>query len=233
MAALRVLAVVPARAGSKGVPGKNTRLLCGQPLLAWTAGPALASDRLDRVVLSTEDQEIAELGRSLGLEVPFLRPAALATDEAPTLPVVQHAIEQLAAAGERYDAVCLLQPTSPARTVEQIDACIDLLATTGADAVVTAHPMPVEHHPLWALIGEPGAAVRWAAGPDGPPTRRQDLPPAWHRDGAVYVTRTEVVLGGSLYGSDVRIVPTDPAGGVNVDTEEDWARAEAMLRGRS
>ncbi len=227
---MRVLGLVPARAGSKGVPGKNTRALCGRPLLAWTAHAALGAERLARVVLSTEDPAIAELGRSLGLDVPFVRPAALATDDAPTLPVVQHALEALIAAGDAFDAVCLLQPTSPTRTAALIDECVTLLESSGADAVVSAHRLPDEHHPHWALIGDAGGAVRWASGSDAPPTRRQDLPAAWHRDGAVYVTRTDVVLAGSLYGDDLRIVATDPATTVNVDTAADWAAAEVLLR---
>lgn len=106
---MRVLGLVPARGGSRGVPRKNLRSLVGRPLLAYTAEAALAAVRLDRVVLSTDDPEIAAVGEELGLDVPFMRPAELATDDAPTLPVIQHALSALAASGDCYDAVCLLQ----------------------------------------------------------------------------------------------------------------------------
>jgi CMP-N-acetylneuraminic acid synthetase len=111
----RVLGLIPARAGSKGVPRKNLKLLCGKPLLEYTAEAALAASRLSRVILSTEDEEIAEAGRRCGLEVPFLRPSELAADESPMLPVAQHAMGRLESAGDRFDALCLLQPTNPLR----------------------------------------------------------------------------------------------------------------------
>src|SRR5262249_44411537 len=115
---MRVLGLIPARGGSKGVPRKNLKLLCGQPLLLYTAREALASHKLSRVILSTEDPEIAAVGRQHGLEVPFMRPPELAEDSTPTLPVAQHAIRWMEQSGERFDALCLLQPTNPLRRTE-------------------------------------------------------------------------------------------------------------------
>src|ERR1035437_5503200 len=133
----RVLGVIPARGGSKGLPRKNIRVLAGKPLLAYTAEEALAARRLIRVVLTTDAEEIAEGGRQWGIEVPFLRPAELAEDDTPTLPVVQHAVRWLEQRGDSFDRVCLLQPTDALRRAEHIDACIELLESSGADAVGT------------------------------------------------------------------------------------------------
>ena len=129
---LRVLGIVTARGGSKGIPRKNTVPVAGKPLLAYTAEAALAARNLARVVLSTDDEEIAQAGRACGLEVPFLRPAELARDDTPSLPVIQDVVRRLETAGDRYDAVFTLQPTNPLRTVEDIDGAIELLERTGA-----------------------------------------------------------------------------------------------------
>lgn len=231
---MRVLGLVPARAGSKGVPGKNTKDLAGRPLLAWTAERALEAERLADVVLSTDDDALASLGRSLGLDVPFLRPADLATDSTPMLDVVDHAVRTLTAEGRTYDAVCLLQPTSPARPPGLIDRCIDRLDEQTHpdgpwDSVVTMAPIPTEHHPSWAWVDAPEGGVVLALGGVEPPPRRQELAAAYHRDGAVYVTRTDVLARGSLYGDRVTTVVTDPALAVSIDVPDDWAKAEEAL----
>jgi CMP-N,N'-diacetyllegionaminic acid synthase len=226
----RVLGLVPARAGSKGVPGKNLRLLGAKPLLQYTTEAALGCRLLTRVVLSTEDERIAALGRQCGLDVPFLRPAALAEDDTPMLPVVQHALRALEAMGDRYDAVCLLQPTSPLRTAEDIDGCIELLFSSGADAVVTTLPVPPEHNPHWVYLPDDTGTLRLSTGARTPIPSRQQLPDAVHREGSVYVTRTHVVLEqDSLYGDRLVGYPMTPARSVNIDDPEDWARAEQML----
>lgn len=227
---LTVLGVIPARGGSKGVPRKNIRLLAGKPLLQYTAEAARASRRLTRVVLSTDDAEIAEVGRRCGLEVPFLRPPELAQDTTPTLDVLVHLLRTLEEKGERYDAVCLLQPTAPLRGPELIDACIDLLVSSQADAVVTVLPVPAEHHPHWVYFQGSDKMLRLSNGAKAPVARRQDLPPAFHREGSVYVTRRNVLLEQhSLYGERVAGYPVDPARSVNIDDLADWERAEALL----
>ena len=159
-----MLGLIPARGGSKGIPRKNARLLAGRPLLDYTAEAALKARRLSRVILSTEDPEIAEIGRRCGLDVPFLRPPELARDDTPTLPVVQHALRWLEERGERFSAVCLLQPTSPLRTAEHIDACIELLEKDGADAVVTVLRVPPEHNPHWVFVRDGDGFLRLATG---------------------------------------------------------------------
>jgi CMP-N-acetylneuraminic acid synthetase len=226
----RVLGVIPARGGSKGVPRKNVKLLCGRPLLQYTVDAALASQGLSRVILSTEDHEIAEIGRRCGVEVPFIRPSELSSDETPMLPVVQHALRMLESAGDRFDAVCLLQPTNPLRRPEDIDACIDLLAQSGTDAVFTVLQVPAEYNPHWVYFRNRDGSLRLSTGEITPIPRRQDLPLALHREGSVYVTRRDVVIeGNSLYGSRTLGHPIDPERSVNIDSIDDWERAETLL----
>jgi CMP-N,N'-diacetyllegionaminic acid synthase len=229
---LRVLGLVPARGGSRGIPRKNVRSLAGLPLLAYTAQAAKAARRLDRVVLSTEDEEIAAVGRRYGLETPFRRPDELAQDETPTLPVVRHAIEELERAGDRFDAVCLLQPTHPLRRSEDVDACVEKLEREGADCVMTTLPIPPEHNPHWAWVPCADGCLHLSTGELAPIPRRQELPPAFFREGSVYVTRRDVVMEqGSLYGRLILGYEVDPARSVNLDTPRDWERAEAALAG--
>jgi CMP-N-acetylneuraminic acid synthetase len=225
---MRVLGVIPARGGSKGIPRKNIRFLGGKPLVAWTIEAARASRRLSRVVLTTEDEEIARVGREWGVEVPFLRPKELAEDDTPTLPVVLHALRECEKTDGEYDAVCLLQPTAPFRKGEWIDACIDLLEESGADAVVTVCRIPEEYHPRWALEKGSGGWLRFVGG-QGVPPRRQELPAAYHREGSVYVSRRRVLVEGSLYGERLAGYEVSGEETVNLDTEADWRRAEGMI----
>ena len=231
---MRVLGIIPARGGSVGVARKNVRPLCGRPLLAYTAEAALAARRLDRVVLSTDDEEIAETGRQCGVDVPFMRPACLARDDTPMLPVVQHALRALDDAESGYDAVCLLQPTSPMRLPDDIDACVELLANSDADSVVTVLEVPHEHNPHWVYFEREDGLMALSTGEASPIPRRQDLPRAFCREGSVYVTRVETLLDrNSLYGDKIRGFPIDARRSVNIDTPEDWRLAELRMRERS
>ena len=199
---MRVLGVIPARGGSKGIARKNLAALAGRPLLSYTADAVRASRRLTRTVVSTDDEAIASAARELALEVPFMRPAALAADDTPMLPVVQHALRAMQADGG-YDAVVLLQPTSPLRRGEHIDAAIDLLASSGADSVVTVVEVPHQYSPASVLRIDDGRLRPFQDGPK--PTRRQDKPRFYARNGpAVIAVRAAVVEAGSLYGDDSR-----------------------------
>ena len=230
---MTILAVIPARGGSKGVPRKNIRLLGGKPLLQYTAEAALAAKRLTKIILTTDDEEIAEAGRRCGLAVPFLRPPELARDDTPTLPVVQHAVRWLEERGERFDAVCLLQPTNPLRSARVIDACIELLESSGADAVVSVLPVPDKFNPHWVYFRGDDGALRLSTGETTPIPRRQLLPPAFHREGSVYVTRRDTLMErDSLFGQKVVGFAMKPEESVNIDTPEDWERAERMLAAR-
>lgn len=230
---LRVLGLIPARGGSKGVPGKNTRLLGGKPLLAWTTEAALAARSLDRVMLSTDDPKIADLGQSLGVEAPFLRPSMLAADDTPTLDVVIHALQWLERSGDPYDAVVLLQPTSPFRPMGMIDRAVRLLEERDASSVISMEPVPHHHHPFWVFLSDGEGGVRLSTGGRDPIPRRQLLPTALVRDGRLYAIRSQVVLEErSLYGD--RCVPLcEPnEAKVNLDTPDDFARAERLLERR-
>jgi CMP-N,N'-diacetyllegionaminic acid synthase len=227
---MRVIGLIPARGGSEGIPRKNVRSLGGQPLIHHTITHARASERLARIVVTTDDAEIADVARSAGAEVPFLRPRELAANDTSMVAVVRHAIHVLEGAGDQVDAICLLQPTTPFREAGLIDRCIDLFLTAAADAVVTVRSIPTEHHPWWAYVPAENGTIRLACGADAPIARRQDLCPAYHRDGAVYVTaRNRVVDHGSLYGPRILAVPRDGERHVNLDTMSDWSRALEMV----
>jgi CMP-N-acetylneuraminic acid synthetase len=227
---MKVLGLVLARGGSKGIPRKNIKPLCGKPLLQYTAEAALAAQRLNRLVLSTEDKEVADIGRACGLDVPFFRPAELAEDSTPTLPVVQHALLWLECHGEHFDAVCLLQPTNPLRRAEDIDGCIELLEQLDADAVVTVLPVPAEYNPHWVYFRHEDGRLQLSTGEANPIPRRQDLPSAFHRDGSVYVTRRRVIVeNSSLYGDRLVGYLVDPKRSVNIDDVKDWERAVTII----
>ena len=227
-----VLGLVPARGGSKGVPGKNTRLLAGRPLLEYAARAARESGVLHRVVLSTDSEEIAECGRRLGLEVPFMRPAALARDDTPMLPVVEHALDELRRQGWEPATVVLLQPTSPLRTPAHIRAAVEQLHRSGADSVVSVVAVPQHLSPDYVMRLEEGRLRPFL--PDGARVaRRQDARPAYVRDGTVYAFRTTTLQRfGNMYGNDCRPLLLDAAESLSIDTAADWAAAERALAGR-
>jgi CMP-N-acetylneuraminic acid synthetase len=224
-----VLAVVPARAGSKGLPGKNERPLAGKTLIARAAEAARASGVVDRAVLSTDSERIAVIGREAGLEVPFLRPPELAQDETPMQPVVEHAVTELERGGYRPDVVLVLQPTAPLRTHEHIARAVALLEETDADSVVSVVEIPKHLSPHYAMRIADGQLTPFL--PEGATiTRRQDVEPAFTRDGTVYAVRRDVVVERhDLYGDDCRPLVLDASESVNVDTAEDWAEAERRL----
>lgn len=229
----RTLGLIVARGGSKGIPGKNIRELLGRPLLAYTAEAAAGATSLERTVLSTDSREIADVAETLGVEVPFIRPAALARDDTPTLPVVQHALQELLRAGARYDAVCLLQPTHPLRRAQLVDRCVERLWSSGADSVFTVTPVPHAFNPHWVYLSDDEGSLTISTGGREPIPRRQELPPAFAREGSVYVTRSDVVRNGSLYGRSSKGVVVSPGDSVNLDSESDWREAERRLSSRA
>ena len=230
---MKTVGLIPARGGSKRLHRKNIRLLHGRPLLQYTAESALGAQKLSRVVLSTDDEEIAEVGRRCGLEVPFMRPKELAQDNTPSLPVVQHALRTLEASGSYYDAVCLLQPTSPLRKSSDIDGCIDLLERMDVDAVVSVVTVPKEYNPYSLYLRDDEGFLRLCTGDANPIPRRQDLPPAFRRDGGVYLTRRDtVVLRNSLYGDRLLGFVVDKDRWVDIDSLADWERAKKLLAQR-
>ena len=228
----RVLALVPARGGSKGVPGKNVRPLAGRTLLDYVAAAARESGAVDRVVLSTDDEAVADAGRRAGLEVPFMRPAALAQDDTPMLPVLKHAIGALIASGWTPELVVLLQPTSPLRTPAHVRTAVQMLRSTGADSVVTVVEVPRHLSPDYVMKIEDGVLRPFL--PEGARvTRRQDARPAYSRDGTVYAFRRGTLERfDSIYGDDCRPLVIDAAESLSIDSPEDWAAAERILAAR-
>jgi CMP-N-acetylneuraminic acid synthetase len=221
-----VLALIPARGGSKGLPGKNLRPLAGRSLVARAVDVARQSGIVDRVVVSTDAEDIAAEGRRAGAEVPFVRPAALASDDAPMLPVVQHAVGALEEAGWMPDIVVLLQPTSPLRRPDHVRDAVARLCESGADSVVSVIELPRPFSPDCVMRIEDGRLINFL--PDGAVvTRRQDARPAFVRDGTVYVCwRRTLVERGSLYGADCRPLVIPAADSLTIDTPDDWAAAE-------
>ena len=229
---MQVLGVIPARGGSKGVPNKNLREVAGRPLLAYTVEAARASRRLMRTVLSTDDPAIAAAGRAFGVDVPFMRPPELAADSSPMLPVLQHATREMAAGGFAADAVVLLQPTSPLRRAEHIDAAIEMLETTGADAVVSVIDVPHHFNPASVLRLE-GDRLRPFL--DGPLVlRRQDKPRVYARNGpAVLAVRVSQLDRGDLYGGDTRALLMAAEDSLDIDGLWDLELLEFILSRRT
>jgi CMP-N-acetylneuraminic acid synthetase len=228
----RVLAIVPARSGSKGVPGKNVLPLVGRTLLHYTAEAARDSGVVDRIVLSTDAEDIAEAGRRAGLEVPFLRPPALAGDDTPMLPVIRHAVDALAAGGWEPEYIVLLQPTSPLRRGRHVREAVELLRTSGADSVVTVVEVPKHFSPDYVMRIDGGVLRPFL--PEGASvTRRQDARLAYSRDGTVYAFRRETLARhDSIYGTDCRPIVIPPEESLSIDTPADWAEAERRLAER-
>jgi len=227
-----VLGLVPARGGSKGVPGKNVRPLAGHTLLEYTARAARESGVLDRVILSTDSPEIADAGRRAGLEVPFMRPAALAGDDTPMLPVIQHALAETARSGWSPDVIVLLQPTSPLRRPEHIRDAVNVLRDTSADSVVTVVEVPRHLSPDYVMRMDEGRLKPFL--PEGARiTRRQDARPAYSRDGTVYAFRRATVERfGGIYGDDCRPLLIDANESLSIDSPADWDEAERVLARR-
>lgn len=230
-----VLGVVTARAGSKGLPGKNTRPLAGKPLIAYTIEAALAAGVFDRLIISTDDQDAAQIARGFGCEVPFVRPAELSADDTPHLPVMVHAAHWLRE-HDRYvpEWTMILMPTSPLRQPRHIREAVELAMRSGADAVVSVDEVPAHFHPLRALTVDADGWARLLVG-NRPvrerPVRRQGLPAAWVFNGAVYLFRTSLLFAAdpSLYGDRVQAYPMAPPFGHNIDDAGDWAEAERLL----
>jgi CMP-N-acetylneuraminic acid synthetase len=229
---LQVLGVIPARSGSTGIVNKNLVTLGGRPLLAYTADAALRSRRLTRVIVSTDSEAIASVARTLGLDVPFLRPSTLAGDDTPMLAVLQHAVAAMAEAGFRADAMVLMQPTSPLRDETHVDAAVEILDRSQADSVVSIVEVPHQYNPL-SVLRLDGDRLRPFL--DTPTvTRRQDKPRVFARNGpAVLAVRSATLAAGSLYGKDCRPLVMSAEDSLDIDTPWDLALAELVLAARA
>jgi CMP-N-acetylneuraminic acid synthetase len=228
------IAIIPARGGSKRIPRKNLALCGGKPLVAYTFAAAKASRHLGRVLLSTDDDAIAALGRAHGIEVPYMRPAALATDDTPMLDILQDLVTWLDRAGSgKIEAIVLLQPTSPLRTAAHIDEAIELFrAHPEADSVVSVVEPPHIFHPLKMLKPSGRGLVPFVDGVE-PVAGHRDLPPAFARNGpAVLVVRPEIIRRGEVYGQVSHPYVMEARDSVDIDEPLDLEIADLLLRRR-
>jgi CMP-N-acetylneuraminic acid synthetase len=229
---VRVLGIITARGGSKGIPRKNLAPVAGRPLLYYTAAAAFAAKSIDRLVLSTDDSEIADVGRQLGLDVPFMRPEHLSRDDTPTLPVLQDVVRKLEnLEASRFDAIYTLQPTNPLRLASDIDGAVALLEETGADSVISFVDVGERHPARMKRIDEQGRVSDPPFAEQFEGQRRQELPKLYLRDGSVYLTRREVLMEQhSIKGKDCRawLIPAQRS--LNVDEAVDLYLAEQLLK---
>lgn len=221
-----VLAVIPARGGSKGVPRKNVRMLGGKPVIAWTIGEARKSRYIDRLIVSSEDAEILKIARRFKCDTPFVRPARLARDQTPGMAPITHALSELPG----YDYIVVLQPTSPLRKVKDIDACIRKFHATGADACasVVESDTPQE----WLFVKTDRNLMRPLASRN-PDVRRQDTKQVLALNGAVYVSSVRrIKRGGSFLTGRVAYHEMLPEQSLDIDNLWDWHLVQCVVAGR-
>jgi len=224
----RVVAVVPARGGSKSIPRKNLALLGGRPLLAWSIAAAKATSSVDRVIVSTDDSEIGDAALGFGAEL-YQRPPALATDDALVIDALRDLIRRLRDEGEVASILVLLEPTCPLRSNEDVARCVALVGE-GWDSAATFRPAELHPHRAWRIVdGSPQPFIEGAV----PWLPRQKLPPAYQLNGAVYAVRMDLLLDESSIGllaGRTAAVLMPPERSVDIDTLHDLAVAEALLR---
>jgi CMP-N,N'-diacetyllegionaminic acid synthase len=228
---MRILGLIPARGGSKGVPGKNVKLLSNKPLIQYTTEVALKSKFLEKVIVSSDDDEIIFLSKELGVEVPFKRPSNLANDSSPTLPVILDALKYFESKGEFFDAVCLLQVTSPFRTIAFLDNALKKFISSNSDSLISVQEVPHEYNPHWTFELNESNYLNISTGEEKIIPRRQELPKAFHRDGSIYITKVSVLKEkNSLFGSKISHIVSPKELYVNIDTIEDWNKAEEIVK---
>ncbi len=228
---IRILGLTLARGGSKSVPRKNIKPIAGLPLIGYTIAEALKSKFITRYIVSTDDEEIQQVAIQCGAEAPFLRPSEFSTDEASSVSAMQHAVDWIEKQeGAKYDYIIELMCTNPMKTVEDIDASIEKLISTGADSVIAIHQLE-DHHPARIKKIVDDKIVDFCI-PEIPESRRQDLKPnAYIRSGSIYaLKRNYLMIDGKRYGSDNSrpyILPQERA--INIDTKMDFMVAELIL----
>lgn len=222
------LAVIPARGGSKRIPRKNIKLFCGRPMIAWSISAATESGCFDRVIVSTDDAEIAEIAKGQGAEVPFLRPSELSNDYTPTIPVIAHAVDWQNANGARAAEVCCVYATAPFVTATDLSRGLDILLESRVDFAfsVTTYSSPIQR----ALKIRNDNRVEMFD-PEQFETRTQDLEEAWHDAGQFYWGRADAWLTGKpLFGPHAAPVILPRHLVQDIDTPEDWQRAELLFQ---
>ena len=224
----KVLAIIPARGGSKRLPRKNILDLGGKPLIAWTIEAALKSKYIDKTIVSTDDKEIAEISKRYGTEVPFMRPKELATDTASSIAVIFHAVDFYKQKNLTFEYIILLQPTSPLRTTEDIDTAFEMLNNKETKAVVSV--CEVEHSPLWANTLPPDLSMKDFIRPEIKNKRSQDLPKYYRLNGAIYITEVEYLRNNNGFiGEDTKAFIMPQESSVDIDSEGDFMLAKVFL----
>lgn len=224
---MKTLYLIPARGGSKGIPGKNIKLLGDKPLIEYSIELARKFARDEDICVSTDDTRIIEVAENSGLKVPFIRPAELATDKSGTYEVLIHALDFYSSKGINYDRIVLLQPTSPFRNVEDVRNCLEKY-TNDIDMVVTVKEC--SSNPYYNCFEVNGDGYLQISKGEGKYTRRQDAPKAWEYNGAVYVINAKSLRKNKLGEFKHRIMSEMPASrSLDLDTEFDWIIAEKMI----
>ena len=225
----KILCIIPARGGSKRLPGKNSKPLLGKPLIGYAIAAAKESKYVDTVVVSTDDEAIAAVARNCGAEVPFMRPAELATDTARTIPVLQHAVSYYESKGEVFDLIVLIQPTSPGVLAEDVDAAIEKLLQSGANSCVSICEI-TDRPELMYRLADDGHITPYVGGSEA---RSQDMPPLYRLNGAVYVTPRDTLMKENKIYDDQKgtaiLMPRERS--IDIDTPTDFALAETLMRG--
>ena len=225
----KILCIIPARGGSKRLPGKNSKPLLGKPLIGYAIAAAKESKYVDTVVVSTDDEAIAAVARNCGAEVPFMRPAELATDTARTIPVLQHAVSYYESKGEVFDLIVLIQPTSPGVLAEDVDAAIEKLLQSGANSCVSICEI-TDRPELMYRLADDGHITPYVGGSEA---RSQDMPPLYRLNGAVYVTPRDTLMKENKIYDDQNgtaiLMPRERS--TDIDTPLDFALAETLMRG--
>lgn len=230
---LKVVAIIPARGGSKGLPGKNIIDLCGKPLIVYTIEAALNSKYIDRVIVTTDSEKIAQISKNAGAEAPFIRPKYLAKDTTHTPPVIKHAVRFIERQGDHVDFVVTLQPTSPLRRTEQIDEAIELLCRSRFKSVISVKP--ASYPPYWIVKVKRDQAVPFIDdGVDYFRKERQQLPKTYQLNGAIYVTRREILFKKMvIITKRCGVIVMDEKTSLDVDTYDDLKRIERVIRQES
>lgn len=226
-----VTALIPARGGSKRLPRKNVKLFCGKPLIAWTIEAAKSSKYIDSVVVSTDDIEIKDIAEKYGASVPFLRPEYLSNDTASSFEVIKHAIEVLEIDGNKH-LIVLLQPTSPLRTVNNIDQALEFYLHKNASGVVSVSIS--EHSPMWANTLPENLSMKGFLRPEVQGKRSQDLPNYYRLNGSIYIYNAQDLLKKSriFFDENVFAFEIQPYEAIDIDTTMDFLIAETIMQYR-
>ncbi|RTE86064.1 MULTISPECIES: cytidylyltransferase domain-containing protein [Gammaproteobacteria] len=228
---MKIIAIIPARAGSKRLPGKNTKVLAGKPLINWTIDAALESKCCESIIVSTDDEGIADIAKKAGASVPFLRPANLASDTATSVDVVLHAVKYYESINGTVDGVMLLQPTSPFRTPHSICAAVNLFAKhKGKKSVISVSK--AASNPSWCFYCEEDTMVP-LMGWEHINKRSQDYNQAWELNGSIYILAPESLKRDRAFvtESSIPFFQLRSSEAIDIDTAEDWALAEYFISG--